>query len=199
MRFLKRKIALSSSYKTTHSSLSSPEPTNTFILSQTLNHNKKTDANPKKRRRLPGFSFTPESVKETKNIVLNYGRAISSFAVSNLALSYLEPLLEKEGVTLEKFKEFVMTMKKQIGGICSFRSMLMTSESNNEEEVKYKRIYRMLAEIFIKMFSVNWISHGKMGHKDTYLKYRFKMLRRVRNPEWFTYLKGDRKKKRVKC
>lgn len=198
MRFLKRKIALSSAYKNAHSSLSSPDSTSPFTLSHTLHPSKKTDSCPKKRRRLPGFSFTPESVKETKNIVLNYGRAISSFAVSNLALSYLEPLLGQEGVTLENFKEFVMKMKKQIGGICSFRSLLMTSECSCEEEVKYKRIYRELAEIFIKMFSVNWISHGKMGHKDTYLKYRFKMLRRVRNPEWFTYLKGDRKKKRVK-
>jgi len=81
-------------------------------------------------------------------------------------------------------------MKDMIGGISSFRLLLVVLEKDTPEEVAFKKIYGALAEAFIKYFSHNWIIHGRMGHKDVYLKYRFKMLRRIRNPESFTYLKG---------
>ena len=143
-----------------------------------------------KRRRLPGYSFTSEQVKTTKNIVINYARAISSFSTSKLALPYLVPLASREGVDIVGFKKFITDSKRSIGGISSFRLLLLIKSQDTEEEASYKRIYKALAEVFINYFSVNWITHGRMGHKEIHMKYRFKMLRRVRSPEWFTYLKG---------
>ena len=143
-----------------------------------------------KRRRISGANFTSEEVKSTKNIVINFARAISSFSTSKLAAPYLEPLAEQNNIDLKNFKEFVMGFKDTIGGISSFRSLLLVTTKDGQEEIIYKKIYKTLAEVFIKYFSVNWITHGRMGHKEIHMKYRFKMLRRVRNPEWFTYLKG---------
>jgi len=87
------------------------------------------------------------------------------------------------------FQKYVVKMKEIIGGIRSFRQILVIDEDKDtSDEVKYKKIYRGLAEVFIKCFSVNWIIHGRMAHKDVYLKYRFRMLSKIRNPEDFTCL-----------
>jgi hypothetical protein len=65
----------------------------------------------------------------------------------------------------------------------------MKAKSDTEKEMEFKNILKKLGEIFIKNFSVNWIFSGKMTYKEAHLKFRFKMLRRIRNPELFTYLK----------
>lgn len=189
MRFLKTKIAHARDIY-----LRRTEPKILEQLKQeeshTLTNDQKLTKPLVKRRRLPGYSFTPENVKITKNIVINFGRAISSFATSKLSLDYLEPLIVQEKVMLSGFTNFISTRKVAIGGISSLRSLLLITCQDSEEDAAYKRIFKALSEIFIKYFSVNWITHGRMGHKSVYLKYRFKMLRRVQNPETFTYLKG---------
>jgi len=135
---------------------------------------------PKKRTRKPS---------STKNLVINYGKAIASFATSHLAVSYLEPILKKEGVTHQEFIDFISQSKKSIGGIKSFRYLILTTEEDDERVVACKKVFREISTVFIKFFSVNWIMHGKVTHKITYLKYRFKMLRRIQDPENFTYVK----------
>jgi len=134
----------------------------------------------KKRTRKPS---------STKNLVINYGKAIASFAVSHLAVSYLEPILKREALTLQEFINFISQSKKTIGGIKSFRYLILTTEEDDERAAACKKVFREISMVFIKFFSVNWIMHGKVTHKDTYLKYRFKMLRRIQDPENFTYVK----------
>ena len=58
-----------------------------------------------------------------------------------------------------------------------------------------KRVFKAIGIIFIRDFTVNWVYNSKIADKLTHLKYRFKMLRRVQNPEFFTYLEdfGSRK------
>lgn len=145
---------------------------------------------PKKRRRIPGYSFTPDKVKKTKNIVRNYGNAIAAFAISPLAIPYLEPLVVKEGVSIQEFQAFVSKRKEYITNINNFRALLQEYEDDDEREKKFKRIFREVGKVFVKYFSVNWIFDGKMKYKHDHLKYRGKMLRRIKNPELFTYLKG---------
>jgi len=197
MRFLKNKIALASRAKSNSKNASQSKHTDNFYCSKSTSSSSEVSQNtspasPFARRRLPGFSFTSEKVKVTKNIVINYGRAISGFALSNLSDPYWEVLIVNEKTDRKKFNEFVQKVKNTIGGICSFKAILVVTERDTEEVAIYKRIYKKLAEIFIKYFSVNWIIHGRMGHKDVYLKYRFKMLRRIRRPELFTYLKDSK-------
>ena len=134
-------------------------------------------------------------LRATKNIVVNYGKAITSFALSKLATPYLKTLLEGSNITRAEFNQFAKKAREQIAGIDSFRSLLMIDEKKEGLHVaNCKRILIQVAEIFIKYFSVNWIIHGRLLHKLTYLKYRFKVLRRIHNPELFTYMSNEKKR-----
>ncbi len=184
MRYLKNKIAQSLKARSIAHAPKQPKDFNKVT--------EELKSTPIKRRRIPGYSFTGEKVKETKNLVINYGRAISGFALSKLADSYLEPLVKREQVTLDDFKKYIQGTKEMIGGISTFRQILIVTEKDTPQEASYKKLYSYIAEVFLKYFSVNWIIHGKMAHKEVYLKYRFPMLRRIKNPEMFTYLKNPK-------
>ena len=79
--------------------------------------------------------------------------------------------------------------KNKIAGIDSFKSLFVVGENDDSETAIFKQLFGMLGEVFIKYFSVNWIIHGRVTNKLVYLKYRGKMLRRIQNPESFTYIK----------
>lgn len=135
------------------------------------------------------------NTRATKNIVINFGKAIASFAVSPLATPYLEQILEKENITSKEFTDFVNEAKAGIGGIDSFRLLLLIDESRDTPRLAAcKRAFAAISTVFIKYFSVNWITHGRVAHKLTYLKYRFKVLRRIQNPEFFTYISEGKRR-----
>ena len=187
MRFLKKKIALALKSRLIQSQVASR------CLHGKSSSRQVSELQPQKRQRFPGNSSTSNNVKVTKNIVTNYGKAISSFAISELATPYITPLLEKDMITIKAFQQYVADRKEEIRGILSLRRLLIISSNDTAEEAIYKKTFQAVGEVFIKYFSVNWITHGRMNNKDVYLKYRFKMLRRIRNPEWFTYLKATKK------
>lgn len=134
------------------------------------------------------------NLRATKNIVINFGKAIAAFANSDLAEPYLAELVVKEGVTSQDFKVFSADAKAKIGGIDSFRAFLLATDKDDATALACKRVFTGIAEIFVKYFSVNWITHGRVTHKLTYLKYRFKILRRIQNPQLFTYISEGRRK-----
>lgn len=144
----------------------------------------------KRRRKIPGLVFTPINVRSTKNIVKNYGNAIASFAVSELAVPYLGPLLASEGLDLQGFQQYVYEKKNSLTNISNFRTLLKEYHEDGELENAYKRVFKSIAKIFVKYFSVNWIFSGKITYRDEHLRFRSKMLRRIKNPDLFTYLKG---------
>jgi len=148
----------------------------------------------KRRQRIPGSFVTSERDRSTKNIVKNYGKAICSFGCSDIAKPYLEPILEKEKVQQKQFQEFISKVKESIDSIQSFRALLLIRDDDTSDVVAFKRVFASIGEIFIKYFSVNWIFSGRITHKDAHLKFRFKMLRRIKHPEFFTYLKQGHEK-----
>jgi hypothetical protein len=208
MRFLKNKIrlaeaarkqALNISYNHSQNNTCSPTLKNA-ATSQKIEEPETEASTPVTQKinqvtspTLPSNSpKTYDQLNAAKNISINYGKAICSFATSKLAVPYLEPYLTSEKISYDGFLHFIKQAKGSIGGIQSFRTLLIQNQ-NDEGRVKtYKKLYKMLAEVFIKLFSVNWIIHGKVTHKLVYLKYRHKMLRRIQNPEYFTYVKGRR-------
>lgn len=125
-----------------------------------------------------------------KNIIKNYGRALANFAASDLASSYLTKLAEQEKIKEKEFRKYISSKKKQARCIKGLRDLLLITEDDSQMTVAYKKIFRELSIIFMKFFSVNWIFGGKLCDKKIHLKYRFKILRRIQNPEFFTYLKG---------
>jgi len=145
----------------------------------------------RKRRILPpGVVITPERIRCTKNIAKNYGSAIATFAASDMSKPYIEDFLRHEPISFDQFTDYARLCKKKITGIDTFRCALLVKKQDSSELAACKRVFQQIAEVFIKYFSVNWIFTAKILHKLVYLKYRGKMLRRVQNPELFTYLKG---------
>ncbi len=143
---------------------------------------------PRKNRTLPSA--------DSKNIVKNYGKALCAFASSKLARPYIETVIAKkgyEGVNKQKFMEQMKEKKETTNSMESLRRLLMESSEDNEEDLMFKTIFKEVSIIFMKYFSVNWIYSGKLVHKNAHLKFRFKMLRRIKNPEYFTYLKTSAK------
>jgi hypothetical protein len=135
-----------------------------------------------------------ESKRETskpnsKNIVKNYGKAMCSFASSELALPYLKRINSNNEINLETFQDHIHKKRDLIDSIDSLRCLLLITKSDDEISIGFKRVFQEISIIFIKYFSVNWIFQGKMSHKQAHLRARFKMLRRIKNPQHFTYFK----------
>jgi len=194
MRFLKKKIAQANASLAFHQAKRSPQSppqTKTSLVSL-------DQSSLKKRRRIPGVSFTPENVRSTKNIAKNFGRAICTFATSHLAYPYLVPICEEYEISIQDFVAYVNNIKNKIDGLHKFRSILMIQKDDSQEVAIYKETFKKIGEIFIKNFSVNWIFSGKVMHKEAHLKFRFKMLRRIRRPELFTYIKKSNRRDRSK-
>ena len=143
----------------------------------------------KTRRKIPGGHITPEKIRCAKNIAKNYGRAICNFACTKISKAYLTPILKAHGVSAREFTAHMKKVKPTINGIDTFRMLLVSREEDTLKIIAYKKVFREIGEVFIKYFSVNWIFSSKIIHKLTYLKFRFKILRRLQNPEFFTYLK----------
>lgn len=133
----------------------------------------------------------------SKNIVKNYGKALCAFSASDIAIPYLESIVAKRGyqnlIEIPGFVGFIKGQKESVNSIESLRRLLVGNKNDAEEVLAYKIIFKELSTIFLKYFAVNWIFGGKLTHKNAHLKYRFKMLRRIQDPENFTYLKTSAK------
>jgi len=187
MRFLKTKIALSAQLKASQDLpfVKKEEKEQTHI--KAMEPKKVKESSGRGRKKAPQTS--KEDKKSTKTVVKNYGKAISSFAISPIAVPYLTPMLNKEEVKLSEFHDYIGKAKETIEGIDTFRALLLVKQGDEKKVASFKTIFRNIAEIFIKYFSVNWIFSGRMMNKKVHLQFRFKMLRRVQSPELFTYLK----------
>lgn len=159
-----------------------------------INYAKTDDNSSKNKSKRSKVAVKKRKNSPMKNMALNYGKAIASFAVSHLAVPYLALYLEREGVKMAEFIKFMKDRKDVIKGISGFRVLLLIEEEDTEKVIAYKRVFQAISEVFIKYFSVNWIMNGRLADKMTYMKFRFNMLRRVQNPESFTYIKERERK-----
>ena len=105
-------------------------------------------------------------------------------------MPYLEQFTQKEGVDLDKFRQYFQENKENINSIKNLRETLMWNEDEDKLLIGYKRVFKAICEVFVRDFTTNWIYSSKLNDKFTHLRYKFKMLRRVRNPEYFTYLEN---------
>jgi hypothetical protein len=146
----------------------------------------------RQNERCPGGLCDAHDIKSTKNIVKNYGRAICNFIISAVSRPYLNDIVSEDhqNVLVESFVKYINERKESIDCIDRLKNMLIVSDKDNEEEAAYKMIFKKIGEIFIKYFSVNWIFSGRLTYKQAHVDFRFKMLRRLRNPELFTHLKS---------
>lgn len=195
MPYLKNKV---NSARQNNSSISRANAQKLQILDQTQPTSLKTKVEARKEPSKKDSKKSSQTVSKTKrdqskpsskNIVKNFGKAMCSFASSELSLPYLNRINVNWDVNLENFQEYIQKKRDLIDSIDSLRSLLLIMKNDDEVIVGYKKIFQEISIIFIKYFSVNWIFQGKMSHKQAHLKARFKMLRRIKSPQHFTYFK----------
>ena len=136
-----------------------------------------------------------QKLLSSKNIMKNYTRALTNFALSDIARPYVCLSTQEHGVHKTYFDWFVGKDKHEMNCIQNLRNKLLVSDNDTDGAKKCKRVFQSVCEIFLKNFSVNWIFNSKVSDKLAHLKYRFKILRRVRDPQHFTYLREFKKKR----
>jgi len=152
------------------------------------NRNETVVSESKRLGRPNPHNLTP--CQKLQNITKNYGRAICNFILCDEHCEpYLTNTLCELNVEKRDFLNFIRGNKDGINGIKEFRGLLLVYSHDSNTLASYKKAFQYLSEIFIKYFSVNWIFSGKVIRKFEYLRDRNKMLRRVRNPQYFTYFK----------
>ncbi len=132
------------------------------------------------------YESEPSKLLSSKNVAKNYGRAICNFILSPLSEPYLIPLMEHYQIEERCFRKYVHDKRDGIVGMHELKGLLLIQNKDSVKIIGFKKSAQSLAETFIKFFSVNWIFSGKLTYKMEYLKFRNKLLRRVRNPELFT-------------
>ena len=192
MRFLKNKIARARESSQLLQKPAATEPGNDLpIVKEEERISFKTEPSPPQRSMRTRFGpvvHRREAISN-KNIVKNYSRAMVNFAVSGIAVSYLEKITRYEpSFNMEGFKKFMEEQREEITSIKRLRDILLICREDSAALTSFKRVFKALSLVFIKKFSVNWIYSSKIADKLIHVKYRFKMLRRVQNPEYFTYL-----------
>ncbi len=195
MRFLKNKIALSAQLKVandlalTKIEVKQEPQVQVKVAPVPVQQTQQKTKEPSNRGRKKTSPEAKEEAKSTKTVVKNYGKAIASFAMSPVAIPYLSEIMAQNNVKHSEFVEYVGKAKESIEGIDTFRSLLLVKDNDHPKIAAFKIVFQSIAETFINSFSVNWIYSGRMMNKKVHLKLRFKILRRIQNPELFTYLK----------
>ena len=132
---------------------------------------------------------SPKNPLTGDNIMKNYGRAMTNFALSTMARHYLDQILDRLGLDLPAFQKYIQDRRKSANCIKKLREMLPLESQVNPPDYPFKQAFQEICIKFLKFFCVNWLYSSKIAEKVTHLKYRFKILRRVKNPMFFTYLK----------
>ena len=141
----------------------------------------------------PRQNLTLKTSKCSNNIMKNYSRALINFAISQTAKLERNFALERENLDELDFLKFIEHEKRKVNCIKNLRQKLLIKADDSELTTKCKRAFQELCVVFLKTFSVNWIFNSKISDRKTHLMYRFKILRRVRRPEWFTYLEDQKR------
>jgi len=128
------------------------------------------------------------------NIMKNYCRALVNFGLSPMAEPYLK--CEEEFLSHDAFKAILEAKKKKVNCIKTLRGLLLQDGRESRDMRAFKTIFQKVCLAFLKFFCVNWIFNSKVADRMKHLKYRGKMLRRVQNPQYFTYLEDFGKKEK---
>eukprot|EP00331_Platyophrya_macrostoma_P007622 CAMPEP_0176428556 /NCGR_PEP_ID=MMETSP0127-20121128/13216_1 /TAXON_ID=938130 /ORGANISM="Platyophrya macrostoma, Strain WH" /LENGTH=345 /DNA_ID=CAMNT_0017810253 /DNA_START=87 /DNA_END=1121 /DNA_ORIENTATION=+ len=112
---------------------------------------------PKKEKPAKRAKMSKEAMKESKNVVKNYGKAMAAFSLSELAIPYLSRSLERNGVTLEAYKGFMINKKETIDSVGSLRDAILPNPGfDSPLDFKLKSVFRDLCEVFVRDYSLNW-------------------------------------------
>ena len=199
MRYLKQKIAKANEH---------PKPllqTGEFhqeLSLSTETESLQADEGIQVKIEIPCKAFIEENCKKRKpkrsignNVMKNYCAAMITFALSRMSDPYLRKLSFVKRLSLAMWRQTLRPKRQKVHSIQSFRELLLIEEQDSEVTKEYKILFQEACRVFLKYFSVNWIYNSRLSDKSKYLTYRGKLLRRVQNPESFTYLENFSEKK----
>jgi len=198
MRYLKQKIAKSNqSHKSPRSSEAS-EASESLKKEHDSSENMsiKQEFEIQVKIEIPYEAFIKEGhIKKGKpkrslgnNVMKNYAGAMIHFARSSIAEPYLAKTSAIQEMSIYTFREILRMKRKNTNCIKRFRKLLLIEDKDSQQARLFKCLFQEACKVFLKFFSVNWIYNSRLSEKSKYLKYRLKLLRRVQNPENFTYL-----------
>ena len=126
-------------------------------------------------------TIRPEKYLSSTLIMKDYSRALIEFSLSSIALPYLSFIALKHSLLLQQFYLFVSEDAEKIGSFQSLRQKLLIFATDADDVAKCKRVFREVCEAFLKYFSVDWIFNSGMHGKMIYLRWRFKLLKRIQS------------------
>lgn len=192
MRFLKKKIARRALLRAERQPQESKSETQPHSIKQeSITDSNASTSTPEDRKNSSNHSSEKEcKPNPTKGLCRNYGRAIASFALTPAALPYI---LQKDLITTtelwEGFRSFVRQVRRVVNGTDGLRAAVLRKQSDPGDIQIYKKSFQLLAEIFIKFYSISWITYSKrLSLRMLHLKYRLKILKLIQKPELYTSL-----------
>ncbi|CAD8071643.1 unnamed protein product [Paramecium sonneborni] len=170
------------------------------VLSEEINHSEESSIELKRKnknkitskRRKKHTSDSSESfritkkkkiskVNDTKNITKNYSKAIISYISNN-------PLIVQKVMQKNRYDDlvnFLKNKKNSMTNIKQLRDLWVNSGKNAE----YNRVFRIISQLFLKTQAVSYVYNSRISNTQWHLKYRFNLLRALKEPENFKFIK----------
>ncbi|CAD8152300.1 unnamed protein product [Paramecium octaurelia] len=120
-------------------------------------------------------------VNDTKNITKNFSKAIISYILND------EKLIQKF-ITSEQQDSFINILKNkknQMTNIKQLRDMWVDNGRNPE----FNKVFRIISQYFLKNQAVPYVYNSRISNTAWHLKYRQNLLRALREPENFKFIK----------
>ncbi|CAK87356.1 unnamed protein product (macronuclear) [Paramecium tetraurelia] len=120
-------------------------------------------------------------VNDTKNITKNFSKAIISYIIN-------EKELIQKFMTNEQYDGFITLLKNkknQMTNIKQLRDLWVDTGRNPE----FNKVFRIISQYFLKCQAVPYVYNSRISNTAWHLKYRYNLLRAVREPENFKFIK----------
>ncbi|CAD8186504.1 unnamed protein product [Paramecium octaurelia] len=120
-------------------------------------------------------------VNDTKNITKNFSKAIISYIIN-------EKELIQKFMTNEQYDGFITLLKNkknQMTNIKQLRDLWVDTGRNPE----FNKVFRIISQYFLKCQAVPYVYNSRISNTAWHLKYRQNLLRAVREPENFKFIK----------
>ncbi|CAD8177053.1 unnamed protein product [Paramecium octaurelia] len=163
--------------------LSQPEDSYNYQLKK-IRHIQKKPTLPQKYSVQKRIAFCVQDQKDSKNIPKNYCKAIITFAQKNQQLCF--QILGDE-LKVARFTDFLSNQKKKLLNIRVFSALLQQCDDPFQEE--FNRTFRIISQIFIKKYAINYIYNSKIVQHNWHIRYRQQIYKGIRNPKCFSHLK----------
>ncbi|CAK79367.1 unnamed protein product (macronuclear) [Paramecium tetraurelia] len=122
-----------------------------------------------------------KKINDTKNITKNFSKAIISYIMNN-------PDLLKQFFSSKQYEDFLVLLKNkknQMTNIKQLRDLWIDGGKSSE----FNKVFRIISQYFLKNQSVAYVYNSRISNTIWHLKYRQNLLRALKEPENFRFIK----------